>query len=101
MPLGSDATSAAVLHAWFEEPESVQVQRERSAGDVLHIFSHIRKTWRVSIVELAISGGSSIVSDDLKPPPLKDGAKWVSRDTVEGAKCVVFNCRDSPLPFRD
>ncbi|KAH7105191.1 DNA glycosylase [Auriculariales sp. MPI-PUGE-AT-0066] len=85
-----DASADSVLRQRIVDedrgPTALQVKSQRAAGDVLHIFSHIRKTWQVMLVELEfdpeLSEGSEVVA---RLPELNKGAKWVRRDDINGA----------------
>ena len=97
----NDMTSATALHL---------VKLER-AGDVLHVFSHIRKTYRVQWVVLE-GGGTCPPELALQSTPAlprmpgskrlkasgdspKSESMWIRLDKVEEAKYVLFNVRDA------
>jgi A/G-specific adenine glycosylase len=97
----NDMTSATTLRL---------VKLER-AGDVLHVFSHIRKTYRVQWVVL--EGGDTCPPElaRLSTPALprmpgskrlkasgdspKSESMWIRLDKVEEAKYVRFNVCDA------
>lgn len=73
------------------------VRKNRQAGDVLHIFSHIRKTYRVRWIVLDSPRIPAIaqVETSVKKTKNKGGAdgkshKWVKFEDVENAKYVQF-----------
>lgn len=87
-------------------PGALRLVKIERAGDVLHVFSHIRKTYRVQWVvleggnsppELAWRSSSTLATagrrpNNLKKTKVKDtgspklGSMWVSLDDVEKAK---------------
>jgi len=80
---GADAARSSV-------PRLVKIER---AGDVLHVFSHIRKTYRVQWVVLEGGGASppELVAAMARPKPKAAGppkveSMWVLLDEVEKAK---------------
>lgn len=77
-------------------PRLVKIER---AGDVLHVFSHIRKTYRVQWVVLEGGGGGASPPELAKRSSLVSGPKktkvaglpklesmWILLDDVEKAK---------------
>jgi A/G-specific adenine glycosylase len=95
-----DARSKAVDTA---RPGALRLGKVERAGDVLHVFSHIRKTYRVQWVVLEGGGASppelvrrppstSVVSGHPKKAKVKDTGSskpesmWVLLDDVEKAK---------------
>jgi A/G-specific adenine glycosylase len=86
------------------QPYALRLVKIERAGDVLHVFSHIRKTYRVQWVvleggssppELARRSPSTLASSGRRPnkktkakdtgsPKLE--SMWVSLDDVEKAK---------------
>ncbi|KAH8116805.1 DNA glycosylase [Phellopilus nigrolimitatus] len=59
------------------ESNSLQITKMKPAGDVLHIFSHIRKTYRAQWILL--EGGE-------RPPSLSAGYALMTSDDVNGKK---------------
>ena len=90
-----DSQSKAANTAQSGVPRLVKIER---AGDVLHIFSHIRKTYRVQWVVLEGGGvnppelatRSSLASSTKKTKisglPKKLESMWIPLDDVEKAK---------------
>jgi A/G-specific adenine glycosylase len=91
-----DSQSKAANTAQSGVPRLVKIER---AGDVLHVFSHIRKTYRVQWVILEGGGAhpselakrSSLASSTKKTKvaaglPKKLESMWVPLDDVEKAK---------------
>lgn len=89
-----DSQSKATDTAQSGVPRLVQIER---AGDVLHVFSHIRKTYRVQWVVL--EGGDADPPELAKRSSLASSTKktkvaglsklesmWVPLDDVEKAK---------------
>ena len=96
-PSPVDSQSKAANTAQSDVPRLVKIER---AGDVLHVFSHIRKTYRVQWVVLE-SGSSNPPELAKRSPSLASGTStrktkvaglpklesmWVPLDDVEKAK---------------
>lgn len=82
LPLSSSNKEKAV--AEDQDAKDYRIRHVKHAGDVLHIFSHIRKTYRVQWVK--IDGGEA-------PPTLSEGtvnakapAMWKALQDVDSAK---------------
>jgi A/G-specific adenine glycosylase len=90
-PLDSRPKAADTVRS--DSPRLVKIER---AGDVLHVFSHIRKTYRVQWVVLEGGGASppELVKRSALVPSAKkkvvDSSKlesmWILLDDVEKAK---------------
>lgn len=62
----------------------VNIVSETAVGDVLHVFSHIRQTWKVVVVRLSFVGSPG--DADAALPETKPGCKWVRQADVAGCK---------------
>ncbi|KIY45065.1 DNA glycosylase [Fistulina hepatica ATCC 64428] len=77
--LSADSCTKSILKTYIESPvakttagsgkeDCLHIENVDHKGDIVHVFSHIRKTYRVSHVLLVGSG-----DNDNTPPPLRDG----------------------------
>jgi len=94
-PPPADSQSKAADTAQSDVPRLLKIER---AGDVLHVFSHIRKTYRVQWVVLEGGGAnppelakrSSLASSAKKTKvaglPKKLESMWIPLDDVEKAR---------------
>lgn len=75
--------SVTELGAEDTDPDdAVNISGETHVGDVLHIFSHIRKTWKVTAISLSSATGRT--GQDVPPPATNSSrkCKWVRRAAV-------------------
>jgi A/G-specific adenine glycosylase len=96
-PVDSQSKAADTAQSESGVPRLVKIER---AGDVLHVFSHIRKTYRVQWVVLEGGDGanppelakrSSLASRSTKKTKVATGlpkleSMWIPLDDVEKAK---------------
>jgi A/G-specific adenine glycosylase len=71
------------------KPGSVRVVDEKPAGNVVHVFSHLRKTYRVQwvILEGESTGRPRLPQSSLvEEKKLSPAVKWVLIDDVKKAK---------------
>jgi A/G-specific adenine glycosylase len=92
-----DASSKAEDTAWSSAPRLVKIER---VGDVLHVFSHIRKTYRVQwvVLEGGGAGPPELANRSVSAVTRMGGAKtkvkgsskaesmWIRLGEVENAK---------------